>query len=63
MSAERGSMSHTALLPCWFCGRKPKIGKGGPGGIVWYISCERGEGTHREGTKQHPAEPEVPEPA
>jgi hypothetical protein len=26
-------------------------------------SLERGEGTHREGTKQHPAEPEVPEPA
>jgi len=24
-------------------------------------SLERGEGTHREGTKQHPIEPEVPE--
>jgi hypothetical protein len=27
--------------PCPFCGKKPTIGIGGPGNLVWYIECER----------------------
>lgn len=30
-------------LPCPFCGKMPSISKGGPGNLVWYIACERGD--------------------
>ena len=31
------------LKLCPFCGKKPMVGKGGPGNLVWYIECEEDE--------------------
>lgn len=28
------------LKRCPICRRRPSIGKGGPGGLVWYIACD-----------------------
>jgi len=37
-------MSDTKLLPCPWCGRNPSIERSGPGNLVWYIECDRGDG-------------------
>ena len=29
------------LEGCPFCGKRPTVCRGGPGGIVWYIFCSR----------------------
>lgn len=32
----------TKMRVCPICGKRPSTSKGGPGGLFWYISCERG---------------------
>lgn len=40
-SKARATQARRALKPCPFCGKRPSIGRGGPGGLVWYIDCDR----------------------
>lgn len=41
MDRPRKRPEPVRALPCPFCGNFPIIRRGGPGGIVWFIDCDR----------------------